>query len=494
MPIFSGGDEDCLFLDVYVPGKAIKDPSLKLPVLVYMFGGAYVFGSKDSLQPALPFYDGSGMIGAAKNDMIFVSINYRLGAYGFLAGTTMEREGLPNAGLWDQRAALEWVQKYIALVGGDPNKVTVMGESAGAGSIIHHLVAQGGKLDPHFKRAILLSPAYEYMWDRAGSVEDTFQKFAALAGCKGQGVACLRATSSDILEKANRNLMDQQTPGSFAVGPAADGSFIRQLPVLELTSGNYWKGIESVILSHCALESIIFVTGAIETDAQFLDYVGVIFPNYTRAAGINDQIAAFYPGMKPKPTRYKTQSDRVQAFIRDACFTCNLRHVAEALGDAKVYAMSYSVSPGWHGTDLIPTFYNPRFTPNTVLQWLASLVAPLVGFLVSGISTAVQSYFTSFVLTGDPNTNRRIINLPPTIAWKHPSSAGEQTTGVVDVGNWGIYAVADAQTERTPCAFWRDVAAAVTNLGGYAPPDAVVPQGLIKVPGSPSANFKGGNL
>ena len=209
MPLFSGGDEDCLFLDVYVPGKALKNPSLKLPVVVWIYGGGYVFGSKDSLQPELPFYDGSGMIGQSNNAMIFVAMNYRLGAYGFLAGTTMEKDGLPNAGLWDQRAAFQWVKDYIGLVGGDPNKVTAMGESAGAGSIMHHVVAQGGKLDPLFSKAILQSPAFEWMWDRAGMVEDTFQNFASFAGCKGKGLECLRGSDATLIKKANDALMAQ---------------------------------------------------------------------------------------------------------------------------------------------------------------------------------------------------------------------------------------------------------------------------------------------
>lgn len=85
-----------------VPGKAIKNPSQKLPVVVFVYGGAYVFGSKDALQPELPLYDGTGLLAQSGNNMIFVAMNYRVGAYGFLAGTTMEKEGLPNAGLWDQ--------------------------------------------------------------------------------------------------------------------------------------------------------------------------------------------------------------------------------------------------------------------------------------------------------------------------------------------------------------------------------------------------------
>lgn len=218
LPIFSGGSEDCLFLDIYVPGKAIRDPSLGLPVIVWIYGGAYVFGSKDSFQPLLPFYDGSGLIYESSNDIIFVTMNYRLGVFGFLSGTTMENEGLPNAGLWDQRAAFQWVQSYISLLGGDPTKVTAMGESAGAGSILHHLVGEGGTLDPLFTKAILQSPAYEYMWDRKGTNEAIFQDFATYAGCKGGSMACLRSANSATLVAATIALNAAVPDGSFAVG------------------------------------------------------------------------------------------------------------------------------------------------------------------------------------------------------------------------------------------------------------------------------------
>jgi len=491
VPLFQGGDEDCLFLDVYVPGKALKNPSLKLPVLVYIFGGGYVFGSKDSLQPELPFYDGSGMIGQASGNMIFVAINYRLGAYGFLAGTTMEKEGLPNAGLWDQRAALQWVQSYIGLVGGDPKRVTAMGESAGAGSILHHLVAQGGKLDPLFSKAIALSPAYQWLWDRAGKVQNVFETFASLAGCKGQGLACLRKAAASTLAKANSALVDAVPAGSFAVGPTPDGSFIRQLPVLEYSTGNFYN-IESIILSHCADESTLFVPGALKTDAQFTTFVDSVFPNYTQARGINKLITNFYPPVGAK-SPFRTVSGRVEAFLRDSSFTCNIRQVNEAFGDAKVWNMQYSVTPGWHGTDLVPTFFNPQLTADSFLQCLATLMVPVVAPLVAGISAAMQSYFASYVTSGNPNTNRRVLNLPPTVPWNHPNSRGEHIAGVVNVGNWGFGTVADDQNPKTPCDFWRNIAAAVTSLGGYAPPGAVLSQGLVSVDGDASVNYVGGN-
>lgn len=160
VPLFAGGKEDCLFLDVYVPAKALKDPSMKLPVAVYIYGGGYLFGSKDAFQPSFPYYDGSGLIESSGGNTIVVAMNYRLGGFGFLAGTTMEKEGLPNAGLWDQRAAFRWVKDNIHAIGGDPSAVTAIGQASGAGSLMHHIVAQGGKLDPLFSKAILLSTSY----------------------------------------------------------------------------------------------------------------------------------------------------------------------------------------------------------------------------------------------------------------------------------------------------------------------------------------------
>lgn len=149
----------------------------------------------------------------------------------------MEKEGLPNAGLYDQRAALQWIQDYIHLLGGDKTQVSAWGESAGAGSILHHLVAFGGTQDPLFSKAVLQSAAFQPLFDRKGTLEQTFQNFTALAGCAGQGVACLRAASADTLNKANTALNTHVTPGTYAVGPSADGNFIRQLAALEFASG-----------------------------------------------------------------------------------------------------------------------------------------------------------------------------------------------------------------------------------------------------------------
>ena len=134
----------------------------------------------------------------------------------------MERDGLPNAGLYDQRAVLQWIQDYIHLVGGDKTKVSAWGESAGAGSIMHHLTAFGGTRDPLFSRAVLQSPAFQLKCDRKGDLEATFQNFTALAGCAGEGLACLRAANAQALDEANVKLNEAGLPGTFAVSPSAE--------------------------------------------------------------------------------------------------------------------------------------------------------------------------------------------------------------------------------------------------------------------------------
>lgn len=161
----------------------------------------------------------------------------------------MEKDGLPNAGLYDQRAALQWIQDYIGLVGGDKTEVSAWGLSAGAASILHHLVSFGGNQDPLFSKAVLQSPAFAVKLDRKGDLEQTFQKFTSLAGCAGQGVACLRAASAATLKTANTWLNTDVPAGTFAVGPSADGKLIRQHPTLELASGMCSNSLQGFLLT-----------------------------------------------------------------------------------------------------------------------------------------------------------------------------------------------------------------------------------------------------
>ncbi|XP_067937649.1 bile salt-activated lipase-like [Watersipora subatra] len=131
------GDEDCLFMDITVPGGV--DLANKKPVMMFIHGGGYRLGSKD-------VFLGASL--AKHGDVIVVTINYRLGALGFL----FDGPGTGNFALWDQRAALVWIQNNIQRFGGDPDLVTIFGESAGSGSVSAQLIGQHN--DGLFKRGI----------------------------------------------------------------------------------------------------------------------------------------------------------------------------------------------------------------------------------------------------------------------------------------------------------------------------------------------------
>ncbi|KAL8637666.1 MAG: hypothetical protein Q9228_005088, partial [Teloschistes exilis] len=418
IPSFKAASEDCLFLDVYVPAKAVENPGVRLPVISWFYGGAYTFGAKDQFDPVLPLYHGTGVIQESGGNVIFVASNYRVGAYGFLAGNTMEKEGLPNAGLYDQRAALQWIQDYIHLLGGDKTKVSAWGESAGAGSILHHLVAFGGTQDPLFSKAVLQSAAFQALFDRKGMLENTFQNFTALAGCAGRGVACLRAASAETLNKANTALNTQVTPGTFAVGPSADGNLIRQLPALEFASGHYTNLPTSFILSHVSDEADLFVPLTIQTDAQFNAFIAAIFPPYAQTSGINSIIESRYPPIMSgasTPSNYSSERARLKAVAQEANFVCYVRFLSDAY-PGKHYNLQYAVTPGLHATDLLPTFYNLNLDLNLFGQDVPFPLIPGFG----SFAQAYQSYLTSHARTGDPNSFKRTVNLPPAIRWPMP--------------------------------------------------------------------------
>ena len=230
--------EDCLFLDIYVPVKAFQDDTAPLPVVAYIYGGGYVTGSKDEF-PAL--YTGAPLIKASDYQTIFIVGNYRVGALGWLAGAYMEKAGQPNAGLYDQALMLEWIQLYVDQVGGDKSSVSAWGESAGGGSILHHLVRENGDRDPKFNTFAVQSPAFQWAWDNSknGLMDTVYRNFSKLAGCGyAYDIDCLRGKGYGDIVKANQDLFKyvKQT-GLFPVGPSVDGKWITTIPAISLSEG-----------------------------------------------------------------------------------------------------------------------------------------------------------------------------------------------------------------------------------------------------------------
>ncbi|KAJ7602961.1 Alpha/Beta hydrolase protein, partial [Mycena polygramma] len=194
--------EDCLFLNVYHPSDADGVPLKDLPVVVWIHGGGFVQG-------AASMYRGSDLIAQSNNGLVAVMIQYRLGLFGFLPGAEVKKNGALNAGLLDQEFALRWVRKYISKFGGDPSKVTIWGESAGAGSVLLQMVANSGETEPQLFRGAISSSTYlgsQYAYD-----DDIPEPWIARAllksirSCTGaaDSMACLRAADAGTLQTAN---------------------------------------------------------------------------------------------------------------------------------------------------------------------------------------------------------------------------------------------------------------------------------------------------
>ncbi|KFG87945.1 carboxylesterase family protein [Metarhizium anisopliae] len=398
-------DEDCLFLDIYVPVRAFEPNARKLSVIVWIYGGAYALGSKNDGEI---LYTGRPIIKASNYNTIFITGNYRTGAFGFLAGDYMQKAGLPNAGLYDQALLFEWVKLYVEQVGGDNQQVSAWGESAGAGSILHHLIRQDGEIDPGFQTYYAMSPAYEMSWDNApdGRLDTYYRMYSKFADCGDKyDIDCLRRANRTNLVKANQELFDtvRQT-GLFPVGPAVDGKWIRTIPSILLSEGKSWPGIESGIISHCSNESAHFNPKGVNNEGDFDKFLETFLPGNPLAPQ-RGEIKDFYDCPRTHGGNF---SACLETVIRDAVFTCNTRYMFEAYPD-RSYMMEYAFASresGFHGVDLIPLF-----TKNVAeaKEFLEKMKIPpfwagiYADALHKTISPKFTKYLASFAVSGDPN-------------------------------------------------------------------------------------------
>ncbi|KAF9874688.1 acetylcholinesterase [Colletotrichum karsti] len=475
-------DEDCLFLDIYVPAKAFDKDRAHLPVVVWLYGGAYAFGSKDQFNP---LYTGQSLLEASEYGTIFVTGNYRLGAYGWLAGSYMEENGQPNAGLYDQALLFEWVQEYIEQVRGDRYSVSAWGESAGAGSIIHHLIREDGKKDPNFGTFLVQSPAFEWQWDNSkdGSLDKTFRTFSDLAGCGDKyDIDCLRDAKSDKLVDANQQLFGKvKQTGLFPVGPSVDGKWVKTIPTIAFSQGKYWDNIWSNIVSHCANEAQSFTPHDVDSQEKFNSFLATFFPG-DKLSNVRDQIRQQYSCADHHHGNYTTC---LKEIIQDSSFTCNTRDLFDSYPD-RSYMMEYAYPLrilAYHASDLIPLFSN---NVQQVLDLLSKvlkskILAKLYAKVLEGlVATRYKAYFASFALSGDPN------NLEDTARLFWPIADGNQDelTDVLQVRAPGLLHSAfrltsDDQNSRKRCEFWNNIAKEVmgTEEGGVYD---VVDQAVLK--------------
>ncbi len=201
--------EDCLFLNVWAPEHGARHP-----VLVWIHGGAFTSGSG-----SVAVYDGRQL---ARQGIVVVTINYRLGALGFLSHAALgERSG--NYGLLDMIAALQWVRRNIAAFGGDSSRVTIAGQSAGAAAVLALMASPAAK--GLFARAIAESGAGVFTLGQ--SLREAQQEGAAFAQAKGaMSAAQLRALSPDTLVAPTTASSQNGAPPRITFGPVIDGTVL----------------------------------------------------------------------------------------------------------------------------------------------------------------------------------------------------------------------------------------------------------------------------
>ena len=382
-PVTPGTSEDCLFLDVFAP-KSIFDNAGRgdgSAVLVWIYGGGYTGGSKaGSGNP-------SGLIArsmdAGGEGLIFVQLNYRLGALGWLAGPTLQGSGgVSNAALYDQRLALEWVQQHISKFGGDPNRVTIMGESAGGGSIMHQITAYGGLKPVPFQQAIPQSPAWLNIPSEFVQ-ENTTQNFLAILNVTS--IEAARQASSEEVIAANTAQVAAAPYGQYIYGPVADGVFAPQVPGLLLNSGAFAHDVK-VMVGHNADEGPYFTPPYVTTDAELIAYIRTAYP------GVQDSVAEYivkdlYPANYGAGSPYDSPVNRTVFLVSESIFTCTSQYLDKAFKNM-TYAYEFEVPLAIHGWDVAYTFYDGVAGAEMVID---------------AVAKAMQQYLVDFAVYGSPN-------------------------------------------------------------------------------------------
>lgn len=373
--------EDCLSLNVWTP-EGVDSKSKKRAVMVFIHGGSFNRGAG-----SYPLYDGSYL--AANRDVIVVNFNYRLGALGFLA--TDEVSG--NFGFMDQQLALGWVRDNISNFGGDPDKVTIFGESAGAMSIGLHILS-APKSIPLFRAGLMQSNLIALPYPRLEQAKDVGNIFKWSLKCSD--IECLRkADTQDLLTAQNNfaaSLPEIFSSSEFIIpfGPVIDGVLLTEQPIHVALSK---KRNKPILLGTNKNEGILFA-GSYKTITQYVSNIASLF-------GLNfEKILKIYP-----PQHESLNTISMAKVFNNAFFKCGSRNVGLSQ-NGLTYLYSYDFSAPiqlWaptiykregyvlHGAELPFVFHtaekiNYQFTP-----------------IENKVSNEIMDYWTNFVKYLNPN-------------------------------------------------------------------------------------------
>ncbi|KAF9445722.1 alpha/beta-hydrolase [Macrolepiota fuliginosa MF-IS2] len=398
--------EDCLFLNIVTPASGAKD----LPVVVWIHGGGYLVGNTST-------FDGNDLVRQAGGGVVSVTIQYRLGVFGFLAGQKIHDGGALNAGLLDQQFAFQWVQHHIKKFNGDPNRVTIWGESAGAGSVLQHIVANGGHTSPPLFRAAAVSSTYlppQYAFnDRIP--EQRFSEVVQRTGCSSaiDTLACLRQVDVDVFAQINIDLGGTSLFKIPGFVPVVDGILITERPTQLLRQGKV-NG-QALLSVTNAFEGAIFVDMSTADTVQIPSYLANLFPEFRDAEIIAG--TAQYANLG-------APIDQAIAIMGESILICPAYFLFRAFG-RRGFKAEFAVPPGDHGQDI--NFYFPSAGPpnfnNTVF-----------------INNFAQS-FMNFAMSLDPNVKWDPANTVPQWAKWNEQGHNEMVFNKTDAGEPAIHSV-----------------------------------------------------
>jgi para-nitrobenzyl esterase len=430
--------EDCLYLNVWAPEPA---PS-KAPVMVWFHGGGNFAGSTRDNVPTTTmqlWYDGQYF--AARHGIVLVTTNYRLGAMGFFPHPALAAESSPagNQGLFDQRAALQWVQKNIAAFGGDPANVTIFGESAGSADVCYHVASGVSGL---FHRAISESGGCASTtiggtrMPTASDAASGMRAFTQTMGCDTatDPMACLRAKSiDDIMKNAPQpNLTGGvMLTTSFSFSAVVDGVFLPDQPRTLFDTGKIAK--VPYLLGSNNDEGMLFILNATipTSDAQYLTTLEKNF-----GTTFAPQVLAEYPVSKFNGD-YRAALAQV---IGDSGLICGTHDTARRAAKAGSTVFMYNFNMPWaivggalkvsHASEISHVFGSP-LNPTADDQ---------------RVSDAMNAFWAQFAKTGDPNSPAA----PATWPTFNPDANDDDERLQLD-SRWEVL----RSFRKQECAFWR---------------------------------------
>jgi para-nitrobenzyl esterase len=414
-------DEDCLFLNVFVPGAAIS-AGKNLPVMVFFHGCVFVDGSGSS-------YDPTDMV--IQGNTIVITVNYRLGILGYTADAALSAQAgngvSGNCGFQDQLFALKWVQQNIGAFGGNPHNVTIFGESAGAFSVCAAVVSPAGA--GLFQRAISESGPCAFPLPTQAGAEDLGATIVTALGCSGATVACLRAVPVDqILAKQGNVLSVPGFSSIFDFFPNVDGVVIPEQPVLALALGkynhvpviqgtNHDEGRYEVAVAfdlnpavgpltaaeyRAAVEALAatFVTeeaGIVLTTATIAS-TGSSTSTATLVQLIAQEILNEYP-----LSNFANPDEALSAVIGDGAYSCQA-NIANEIFSLSVPTFGYEFNDENAPMLFLPPISFPYGATHTdELQFLFPFAPSLLSASEQQLATTMKSYWTNFARNGNPN-------------------------------------------------------------------------------------------